>query len=269
MLTQDETDLCQDSQAEGKSRGASAPPDGGPRPRPTALPRRSWYLTRKRPLDVALALVLLVLAAPLILLAWLLVKLTSSGPGFYRQTRLGRGGRPFTLYKIRTMRHDCERVSGPCWSGPGDPRVLGVGWFLRRTHLDELPQLWNVLRGDMSLVGPRPERPEFLPQLEQAVPHYRDRLLVRPGVTGLAQVLAPPDTDLDSVRRKLAYDRDYLRRLGFWLDLRLLVATACYLVGLSPGRALRLCAPALLQRVGCVSCDLAPATGAVVPVALD
>ncbi len=269
MRTQNERDVYRSHPAEDRKRRAEDPPDGVWRPRPAALPRRSWYLAWKRPLDVALALLLLLLAWPLILAWWLLVKLTSCGPGFYAQTRLGRGGRPFTLYKIRTMHHDCERLSGPCWSAPGDPRVLGVGRFLRRTHIDELPQLWNVLIGDMSLVGPRPERPEFVPQLEQAVPHYRDRLLVRPGVTGLAQVLAPPDTDLDSVRRKLAYDRDYLQRLSFWLDLRLLAATACYLLGLPPGRALRLCAPSLLRRVEPASCGLAPANGAVMPVALD
>src|SRR5262249_39420482 len=106
-----------------------------------------------------------------------------------------------------------------------------VGRLLRRTHLDELPQLWNVLRGDMSLVGPRPERPEFVPQLEQAIPHYRDRLLVRPGVTGLAQVQLPPDTDLDSVRVQLSYDLYYAALLGVWLDFRIGLATALKMVG--------------------------------------
>ena len=105
--------------------------------------------------------------------------------------RLGKNGRPFRLHKIRTMRHDCEKATGPRWAVPGDPRITPLGRFLRQTHLDELPQLWNVLRGEMSLVGPRPERPEFVPDLEQAIPHYRDRLLVRPGVTGLAQVQLP------------------------------------------------------------------------------
>src|SRR5205085_11588970 len=105
------------------------------------------------------------------------------------------------------------------------------GRCLRRTHLDELPQLWNVLRGDMSLVGPRPERPEFVPDLERALPHYRDRLLVKPGVTGLAQVQLPADTDLESVRRKLAYDLYYIRTFGLWLDLRLILSTALRLLG--------------------------------------
>jgi lipopolysaccharide/colanic/teichoic acid biosynthesis glycosyltransferase len=123
---------------------------------------------------------------------------------------------------------------------PGDPRVTRVGWFLRATHLDELPQLLNVLRGEMSLIGPRPERPEFLPELEHALPAYRQRLLVRPGVTGLAQVQQPADTDLDSVRRKLAYDLYYVQRLGPWLDLRLLFATVLYAARVSFDRVARI-----------------------------
>ena len=141
------------------------------------------------------------------------MKLTSPGPAFYTQTRVGQGGRPFTIYKLRTMIHNCESLTGPRWCMPGDPRVTPAGWLLRVTHLDELPQLLNVLRGEMSLVGPRPERPEFLPQLERALPAYRQRLVVRPGVTGLAQVKLPADTDLDSVRRKLAHDLYYIERL--------------------------------------------------------
>jgi lipopolysaccharide/colanic/teichoic acid biosynthesis glycosyltransferase len=159
------------------------------------------------------------------------VRLTSRGPAFYAQTRLGRNGVPFRIFKVRTMQHNCERASGAQWSRPGDPRVTLIGQFLRRTHLDELPQLWNVLRGDMSLVGPRPERPEFIPSLRQAIPHYCDRLLVKPGVTGLAQVQLPADTDLNSVRRKLAYDLFYIQRINLWLDLRLIACTAVHMLG--------------------------------------
>ena len=129
------------------------------------------------------------------------------------------------------MIHNCESLTGPRWSMPGDPRITPVGWFLRRTHLDELPQLLNVLRGEMSLIGPRPERPEFVPELERELPGYTQRLAVRPGVTGLAQVQLPPDTDLDSVRRKLAHDLYYIRHVSPWLDLRLLVCTAFYALG--------------------------------------
>jgi lipopolysaccharide/colanic/teichoic acid biosynthesis glycosyltransferase len=177
------------------------------------------------------ALCLLLCAAPIIAVCALLVRLTSRGPAFYSQTRLGKDHLPFRIYKIRTMYHDCERRSGVQWSRPGDPRITPVGRLLRRLHLDELPQLWNVLRGDMALVGPRPERPEFVPSLEQALPLYGLRLLVKPGVTGLAQVQLPADTDLGSVRRKLAYDLYYLAHVGFWLDLRLIVCTAVHMAG--------------------------------------
>ena len=200
-------------------------------------PPRPVYDAVKGVGEFLLAAVLLVLAAPVMLLMALAVKLTSPGPVLYSQTRVGKGGRPFTLYKIRSMTHNCEKHSGARWSTPGDSRVTPLGALLRKTHLDELPQLWNVLRGDMSLVGPRPERPEFIPALERAVPHYRDRLAVRPGVTGLAQVQLPPDTDLGSVRRKLAYDLYYIRYRGFWLDLRLIACTAVHMAGV-PYRAL-------------------------------
>jgi lipopolysaccharide/colanic/teichoic acid biosynthesis glycosyltransferase len=191
----------------------------------------SWYIRCKVVLEFVAAAFLLVLTGPLILLSALLVKLTSYGPAFYTQTRLGRGGRPYTIYKLRTMTHNCEHQSGVRWATPDDPRITRLGRFLRRSHIDELPQLWNVLKGDMSLVGPRPERPEFVPALEQALPHYRQRLLVRPGVTGLAQIQLPADTDLESVRRKLAYDLFYVRQASFWLDFRILAGTAFKMIG--------------------------------------
>jgi lipopolysaccharide/colanic/teichoic acid biosynthesis glycosyltransferase len=190
-------------------------------------PSRSWYVNFKFLAEFTFALTLLIITAPLLLLAAVLVKLTSRGPVFYSQVRLGRFGQPFTIYMLRTMHHNCESQSGPQWSIPGDSRVTPIGRILRRTHLDELPQLWNVLRGDMSLVGPRPERPEFVPQLERVLPCYRDRLLVRPGITGLAQIQLPPDTDLKSVRRKLAHDLYYVRKVSLWLDLRIIICTGC------------------------------------------
>lgn len=195
------------------------------------LPR--GYMAVKVIIDFSLAFILLVVTAPLTLLSVLLVKLTSRGPAFYSQTRLGLEGKPFRIYKIRTMAHDCEKSSGPVWCKQGDARVTRVGRVLRRCHFDELPQLWNVLRGDMSLVGPRPERPEFVPGLEKALPRYRERLQARPGVTGLAQVQLPPDTDLESVRRKLAHDFCYVENAGFWLDLRILIGTFFHVFGLS------------------------------------
>ena len=184
----------------------------------------------KSAVDFVLALTLFVLSLPIIMLCAVMVKLGSAGPILYSQVRLGKNGRPFRIFKLRTMREDAERHSGACWSTKGDPRVTAFGRFLRKTHLDELPQLWNVLRGDMSLVGPRPERPEFVPTLERAIPPYRDRLLVKPGVTGLAQVRLPADTDLESVRRKLSYDLHYVRHANLWLDLRLLICTAFHML---------------------------------------
>ena len=194
--------------------------------------RQPWYPACKQVADFILAVLLSVPAIPLIALAALLVKLTSRGPAFYSQTRVGEQGRLFTIWKLRSMIHNCESLTGPRWSIPGDPRVTRVGAFLRASHLDELPQLWNVLRGEMSLIGPRPERPEFVPELERELPGYWQRLLVRPGVTGLAQVQLPPDSDLTSVRRKLAHDLYYIRHLSAWLDVRLLVCTALYALGL-------------------------------------
>jgi lipopolysaccharide/colanic/teichoic acid biosynthesis glycosyltransferase len=196
------------------------------------LPEPGGYMGLKRTFDFFVALALLIVAAPVIVLTLLLVKLTSRGPALYSQIRLGKDARPFAIYKVRTMYQDAERISGAAWSKPGDSRITPLGRFLRKTHLDELPQLWNVLRGDMSMVGPRPERPEFVPQLEVAVPYYRVRLLVRPGVTGLAQVQLPPDTDLESVRVKLAYDIDYIRKVSFLFDVKICWATALHVAGI-------------------------------------
>src|SRR5262249_23637448 len=124
------------------------------------VPLQQWYLPCKSAISFLFAMTLLLLSAPAIVLSALLVKLTSAGPAFYSQTGMGKNGRPYLIHKLRTMYHNCETRSGPCWSTPGDPRITPLGRFLRRTHLDELPQLWNVVRGDMCLVGPRPERPE-------------------------------------------------------------------------------------------------------------
>jgi len=203
-----------------------------------AVPDLGPYGACKRTIDFGLALFLLVLTSPVVFLAMLVIKLTSPGPSLYSQTRLGKGGKPFVILKLRTMTHQCETLTGACWCLPGDPRVTKLGRVLRKTHVDELPQLWNVLRGDMSLIGPRPERPEFVPQLEQALPHYRGRLLLRPGLTGLAQVQLPPDTNLASVRLKLAYDLYYIRHASLWLDFRILLSTACKLAAM-PFRVIR------------------------------
>jgi lipopolysaccharide/colanic/teichoic acid biosynthesis glycosyltransferase len=131
------------------------------------------------------------------------------------------------------MIHECESLTGPRWTIPGDPRVTPVGWLLRRTHIDELPQLLNVLKGEMSLIGPRPERPEFVNELTRAIDGYDDRHSVLPGITGLAQVQLAPDTDVKSVRRKLLYDLYYVQHMSLWLDMRIMLATALHMVGIS------------------------------------
>jgi lipopolysaccharide/colanic/teichoic acid biosynthesis glycosyltransferase len=178
--------------------------------------------------DFALAAVMLAASVPVVAAAALLIRATSRGPAIYTQTRLGLGGRWYRIYKLRTMYHDCEAKSGVRWAKKGDTRVTPVGRFLRATHIDELPQLWNVLKGDMSLIGPRPERPEIAERLAEHVPDYYARNAVKPGITGLAQILLPPDTDLGSVRRKLTADREYIRRRTWSLDLLILVGTVLH-----------------------------------------
>jgi lipopolysaccharide/colanic/teichoic acid biosynthesis glycosyltransferase len=194
---------------------------------------RSRYAAFKRLVEAVLAAALLVLTAPLIAATCLLTRLTSPGPAIFRQVRLGRDGKTFTIWKLRTMRVDSEAMSGAVWASSDDVRVTRIGQFLRETHIDELPQLWNVIRGDMSLIGPRPERPEIAARLEKEVPFYHDRLRVRPGITGLAQVERPADRDLRDVHWKLAYDLYYQQHLSPWLDLRIALCTVFYLTGLA------------------------------------
>jgi lipopolysaccharide/colanic/teichoic acid biosynthesis glycosyltransferase len=194
------------------------------------VPSLSWYISWKRWAESLFAVVLLVLASPVIVLGAVLVKLTSRGPALYRQVRVGLNGRTFTLFKLRTMKQDAEAATGPVWSTENDPRITPLGHLLRRTHIDEFPQLWNVAKGEMSLVGPRPERPEFVAKLDWEIPWYRERLQVRPGITGLAQLRLPADASLDCVRRKVIYDLYYVRYVTPWLDFKLLCLTAARLL---------------------------------------
>jgi lipopolysaccharide/colanic/teichoic acid biosynthesis glycosyltransferase len=193
------------------------------------LPR---YLQLRRSFDQVVAFVLLLACSPLLLALVLIVRLTSKGPAVYTQRRVGLHGRVFTVYKFRSMRVDAEQGTGAVWSQPGDPRVTSVGRFLRWSHLDELPQLVNILRGDMALIGPRPERPEIVEKLQREIPGYCDRLAVLPGVTGLAQVTLPPDADLGSVQRKTIMDRQYIRTASLALDLHILFCTVMMAFGL-------------------------------------
>jgi lipopolysaccharide/colanic/teichoic acid biosynthesis glycosyltransferase len=199
------------------------------------------YFRWKAIFDRVLAVLMLAPGLPLIALLVFVVRLTSRGPGIYRQVRVGRNGRKFQIYKIRTMCHDAESDTGPVWTQTShDPRVTAVGRILRQFHLDELPQLLNVVKGEMSLVGPRPERPEFVRVLAESIPTYRQRLMVPPGVTGLAQLNLPPDSDLNSVRRKVSLDCEYIREAGPWLDIRILLCTALRMLKLSEGQLLPL-----------------------------
>lgn len=178
----------------------------------------------QRSLDLVLSLAGLALTLPLLLLVAVSVKLDSRGPVFYRQERVGLGGRTFVLVKFRSMRVDAE-AAGPRWASEHDPRVTRLGRLLRLTRIDELPQLLMVLAGSMSLVGPRPERPHFVGQLTQAIPHFADRIAVKPGLTGWAQVNYPYGASVEDARQKLAYDLYYLQHRSLLLDLRILLAT--------------------------------------------
>ncbi|HEV3004776.1 MAG TPA: sugar transferase, partial [Pirellulales bacterium] len=187
-----------------------------------------------------LAFAMFVAGLPIMAATIVVVRLTSPGPAIFRQTRVGRHGRTYTMYKIRTMRVDAEAATGPVWTQLRDPRITPVGRCVRKLHLDEFPQLINVLRGEMALIGPRPERPEFTQKLALALPGYLDRLSVRPGITGLAQINLPPDTDLESVHRKLVLDLLYVREGGLLLDLRILACTFVRLFGIKGRRVTRL-----------------------------
>jgi exopolysaccharide biosynthesis polyprenyl glycosylphosphotransferase len=178
----------------------------------------------RRGRDVVLSLLLLCLTMPLLLMVALLIKLESPGPVLYRQERVGLRGRRFDLWKFRSMRTDAE-ASGPVWCARHDPRVTRVGAFIRAHRIDELPQLVNVLRGEMSLVGPRPERPIFAEQLARAIPGFAERTCVLPGLTGWAQVNCPYGASVEDARIKLDHDLYYIREQSLWLDLRILLGT--------------------------------------------
>ncbi len=180
----------------------------------------------KRTLDIAASVLGLVLALPIIALAALAIKLTSDGPVLYHQERVGLRGRVFTVHKFRSMRTDAEAETGPVWaSKSGDPRVTPVGQFLRKTRVDEVPQLWNVLVGDMSFVGPRPERPEFVADLTKKIPFYGQRHVVRPGVTGWAQVRYSYGASVEDSLQKLQYDLFYIKNVSIALDLYIMFET--------------------------------------------
>jgi sugar transferase (PEP-CTERM system associated) len=180
----------------------------------------------KRLLDIVVSSVGLVLALPLMAIVVIAIRLTSTGPVLYHQNRVGQYGRVFTVHKFRSMRVDAEAATGPVWaSKQGDPRVTPIGGLLRRTRLDELPQLWNVLRGEMSFVGPRPERPEFVAELSRQIPYYGQRHVVRPGITGWAQVCYTYGATTEDALQKLQYDLYYIKNLSIALDVFTILET--------------------------------------------
>ncbi len=196
-----------------------------------------------RVVNVVLAAVGLILTLPVLLVVAVLIKFSSRGPILYTQTRVGLdrrwrrtlalresreedlGGQVFTIYKLRTMRVDAEKVSGAVWATENDPRVTALGKFLRKYRIDEIPQLWNILLGDMNIVGPRPERPSIVARLRHDIPEYRYRHRVKPGLTGLAQINQKYDACLDDVRAKVRWDLTYIREQSIWLDLRVMLQT--------------------------------------------
>ena len=184
------------------------------------------YLTGiKRFMDLVLSVLLFVTGLPFYIIFGLLIKLDSKGPVLFKQIRAGLQNSSFLLYKFRSMSLHAEDETGPVWTAQDDPRITKVGQFLRRFRFDEFPQLLNVLKGEMSLVGPRPERPFFVEKLKQEYPFYMRRLKVRPGITGWAQIKHPYDEHLEDVREKLRYDFYYIENVGLWLDLKIIIRT--------------------------------------------
>jgi exopolysaccharide biosynthesis polyprenyl glycosylphosphotransferase len=179
----------------------------------------------RRTVSFFVALIVLIICVPLIPIIALAVKLSSSGPVFFRQERVGKNSTVFTVYKFRTMGRDAEAGTGAVWASKNDPRVTRVGRFLRRTRLDEIPQLWNVLKGDMGFVGPRPERPEFVQWLSGKIPYYPMRHIISPGVTGWAQVRYQYGASLEEAKEKLAYDLYYIKHMSLALDLFIMFET--------------------------------------------
>lgn len=215
-------------------------------PRSTEVPEvipRERSETVSRALNFTIAALALLIVSPILILLSIVVKLTSRGPILYAQTRVGLdrrwrstlalherrledlGGQVFTIYKFRTMRVDAERGSGAVWAKENDPRVTPLGKTMRILRLDELPQFWNVLRGDMNVVGPRPERPSIVSRLREDIPEYQCRHRVKPGITGLAQINQQYDASLDDVRSKVSWDLRYIREQSVWMDIVVMLRT--------------------------------------------
>ncbi len=179
----------------------------------------------KRASDLFLATLGLLIASPVLILAGIFIKLTSQGAIIYKQSRVGKNGKIFWIYKLRTMIADAEKETGAIWAKENDPRITTIGNILRKTHIDEIPQLLNVLKGEMSIVGPRPERPEMVRDLKRLILDYEKRLQVKPGITGLAQVWHKYDETIEDVKKKIKYDLLYIKKMCLWVDLRVMAKT--------------------------------------------
>ncbi|MEM8486508.1 MAG: sugar transferase [Bacteroidota bacterium] len=188
-------------------------------------PMAAWEESSKRIIDFVVSLLVLTIGLPLWLAIGLLIRLSSRGPAIYRQQRVGYQGRVFTMLKFRTMREDAEAETGPVWAKENDPRYTAIGRWLRKTRIDEVPQFWNVLKGEMSLVGPRPERPFFVNKLAEEIPLYTRRSRVKPGITGWAQVTWHYDSNLEDVKQKVKYDLFYIANMSLRMDLKILFLT--------------------------------------------
>jgi exopolysaccharide biosynthesis polyprenyl glycosylphosphotransferase len=189
-----------------------------------------WEKKLKRLMDIGVSLTALIISSPVLLVTTILIKLESEGKVFYKQERCGINGNTFKIIKFRSMRSDAEKLTGPVWSQKDDPRITKVGKFIRRTRIDELPQIINVLKGEMSIVGPRPERPFFVEKLSQEIPYYKRRLKVRPGITGWAQVKHKYDETIEDVKIKLRYDLFYIENMSLRMDFKILFRTVFVMI---------------------------------------
>jgi exopolysaccharide biosynthesis polyprenyl glycosylphosphotransferase len=189
-----------------------------------------WEKKLKRLIDIGVSLAFLIISSPVLLVTAILIKLESEGDIFYRQERCGINGSLFKIIKFRSMRNDAEKLTGPVWSQKDDPRITKIGKFIRRTRIDEIPQIINVLKGEMSIVGPRPERPYFVEKLSKEIPYYKRRLKVRPGITGWAQVKHKYDENIEDVKIKLRYDLFYIENMSLRMDFKILFRTVFVMI---------------------------------------
>lgn len=184
-----------------------------------------WEKRLKRLIDIIASLLILIITFPICLLSAIVIKIDSEGSIFFKQERIGQNGKVFRILKFRSMKKDAEKETGPVWSQKDDPRITGVGRFIRKVRIDEIPQMFNVLKGEMSIVGPRPERAFFVEQLSKEIPYYKRRLKVRPGITGWAQVKHKYDESIEDVKIKLRYDLFYIENMSLRMDFKILLRT--------------------------------------------